>query len=740
MKAAQIKLTFLLVIASVQLHAQTNNSTLSANLMEWMHHDGLVAQGEKLPNAHHKRELDYTLSLLIKVNQGIEATEFSKLQAVVGTKAGNIWTVRIPSKNVKQFTQLKGIDYMEIAQTVHQQTDSARYYANVDSAMKGIGIPMPLTGKGVVMGVIDGGFDYTNPAFYDTTYSKLRISRVWVQNISGTPPTGYTYGAEFKDSSSILQKQHDGISDSHGNACAAIAAGSGVGSKNAVAGRGIAYESELVFVTVPTTYHDWREMNMATIIDAINYIFSYAQSQGKPTIINISMGSLLGARDGGSLFAQACDNLTGPGKILAFGAANQRGIDCHIGKIFSPTDTVLKTLVPINEVDSGEQRNYIDVWGDSLQTFCLQFGMYRNGNVVSNSIVFCLDNTTKDFYVVGSDNDTCFITLTTKSQDYNKKPHATIDVFSKSKDTLCVSAYANNGTVHMWQEYFDESWVTYWGDFVGNGTWATAGDDDYTIGEMGCTKSAITVGASVSKVYWKNLQNQTLYAPPNIQTGKLASYSSKGPTLDNRMKPDITAPGGMIFCAHNSFSASSAPFVVSKFTSPKNGRDYYHAAGQGTSYASPVVAGIVALMLQVNPNLSPQMIKNILYKTAIKDLFTTANPDSSLWGAGKINGYAAIKETILTASTSSIPKNELNISVYPNPSLGNLNIEYDAPNAGYFLVEISNSLGQNIKTEPWQLFAGKNLKAIVLNEEPQGIYFVTITGKGGQMVKRIILK
>ena len=67
MKAAKIKLTFLLVIASVQLHAQTNNSTLSANLMEWMHHDGLVAQGEKLPNAHHKRELDYTLSLLIKV-------------------------------------------------------------------------------------------------------------------------------------------------------------------------------------------------------------------------------------------------------------------------------------------------------------------------------------------------------------------------------------------------------------------------------------------------------------------------------------------------------------------------------------------------------------------------------------------------------------------------------------------------------------------------------------------------
>lgn len=740
MKAIKIAFVFLLLITCVHLHAQTNNSKLSANLIEWMHNDDLSVQGKQPANARHKRETDYTLSLLIKVNQDLEELEFSKLQAVVGTKAGNIWTVRIPHISIKKFTELKGIEYMEIAQPVCLQMDSARYFSNIDSAMKGIDIPMPLSGKGVIVGVIDGGFDYTNPAFYDTLYSKLRISRTWVQNISGTPPSGYTYGAEFKDSSSLLQKQHDNIFDSHGNACAAIAAGSGIGSKNAVAGRGIAYESELVFVTVPTTYHDWREMNMATIIDGINYIFSYAQSQGKPAVINVSMGSVLGARDGGSLFAQACDNLVGSGKILAFGGGNNRNVNCHVSKEFSMTDTALKTLVPINEVDSGEQRNYIDVWGDSLQTLCLQFGMYRNGNVVNNSIVYCMDNTTKDIFIVGSDNDTCFITLTTKSQDYNNKPHATIDVFSKSGDTLCLSAYANNGTVHMWQEYFDESWVTYWGDFVGNGTWATAGDGNYTIGEMGCTKSAITVGASVSKVYWKNLQNQTLYAPPNIQTGKLASYTSSGPTLDNRMKPDITAPGGMIFTAHNSFTTSSAPFVVSKYTSPKNGRDYYHAAGQGTSFASPVVAGIVALMLQVNPNLSPQLVKDLLYKTATKDQYTTSNPDSSLWGAGKINGYAAIKETILNASTSRIPKNDLNISVYPNPSLGDLNIVYDSPNSGYFLVEVTNALGQTIKTDPWQLFEGKNHKTIVLNKELKGMYFVTITGKGGQIVKRVFLK
>lgn len=82
--------------------------------------------------------------------------------------------------------------------------------------------------------------------------------------------------------------------------------------------RGIAYESEFVLVSSSKTYQDYREMNMTTIIDGINYIFSYAQSVNKPAVINISMGSILGSRDGRSSFAQSCDKLVGPGKILVF--------------------------------------------------------------------------------------------------------------------------------------------------------------------------------------------------------------------------------------------------------------------------------------------------------------------------------------------------------------------------------------------------------------------------------------
>lgn len=746
MRYTKLFTAFVLSLVSLQLQAQTDNSRFAPNLIQLLEHTKTSSTIK-----HHTVTTQITrnksiVSLLMKVNSSIDEEGLRKLGAIVGTKAGNIWTLRVPIENLKAVTELKGIVYMEVAQQVRVQMDSARYAANIDSVIQGAELPMPLHGKGVVVGVIDGGFDYTHPAFYDTSYSYLRIKKAWVQGIAGTPPLGYTYGAEFSDSASLLQKQYDfDLGGSHGTACAGIAAGSGIGSKNAPKGIGIASESELVLVSSPLTYLDWREVNMTSIIDGLNYIYTYAESVGKPAVVNISMGSIVGARDGGSLFAQACDNLTGAGKILVISAMNNRDTKAHITKRFSAADTMLQTIVPIQEIQNGEKRNYIDAWGDSLKTFCLQFGMYRNGTVINNSAVYCMDNSAKDFFIIGSDNDTCYITITTKTSEYNTKPHATIDIFTKSNDTLCVSVIAHDGAVHMWQEYFDESWYTYWGDFIGNGSWATEGDGDYTIGEMGCTKTAITVGASVSRVNFKNLKNQTLYVPKINKRGMLAYFSSKGPTLDNRMKPDITAPGAMIYVPCNSYdlettpTGSGAAYLVSKYTSSHNGRTYYYDAGAGTSYASPMVAGVVALMLEVNPKLSPNEIKAILSKTALKDTFTTATPDSSLWGAGKINAYAAIKETIAKSGAVSIPKSELAINVYPNPTTGEFTISYESPLAGHFYVEIANTAGQIITSEAWQLSQGKNQKDFSLHEFPKGMYFVSITGKGGHVVKKIVL-
>ncbi len=742
----RLRITIIIVVALLPLAtmAQHNHVSLSAGLMQLLHEDSTSPVARLGGSSHHIQSRAPRVHLLMKVAADIDESALKQSGAIVGTRAGNIWTVRIPREKVRQLTEIRGIEYLELGQRVALQMDSARYYANVDSVANGIGLPMPLSGKGVVVGIIDGGFDFTHPAFYDTSYSKLRIAKAWVQNIEGTPPTGYDYGAEFSDTAALLQRRYDfDNAGSHGSQCAGIAAGSGVGSKSAAAGRGVAPESELVFVSVPYTYLDWRDVSTPTIIDGINYVFSYAQSVGKPAVVNISMGSQIGARDGGSLFAQACDNLAGPGRIIVMSAMNNGNSKVHIGKEFTTTDTALHTLVPLEVYNGGDRRNYIDAWGDSLHSFCLQFGMYSRGSVINTTATYCMNDATQQFFMIGSDGDTCFVTLTTKSRDYNGKPHATIDIASNSKDTLYLSAYSAGGSLHMWQEYFDESWVTIWGDFVGNESGASDGDDRYTIGEMACAKSVITVGASVSRVYWRSLQNNTYWNPTNNQRGMLAHYSSKGPTLDNRMKPEIVAPGGMIVSPANSYDSDaqpgggSAPFLVSRYASSKNGRMYYYSAGQGTSFASPMVAGVVALMLQVNPNLTPEAIKFVLQRTASLDTFTTHAPDSSLWGAGKVNAYAAIKQTIVTSGTVDVPNNPESIVLYPNPSKETFSVEYTSESAGHVLIEVLNAAGQLVATEPWLLVPGKNTKPIALSGVSSGWYVVVVTGKGGHVVKNV---
>ncbi|MBL0323327.1 MAG: S8 family peptidase [Ignavibacteria bacterium] len=486
---------------------------------------------------------------------------------------------------------------------------------------------------------------------------------------------------------------------------------------------------------------------MTTLIDGFNYTFDYAASVGRPAVINVSLGSNLGPRDGTSLFAQACDNLSGPGKILVFSAMNLGGTKTHVGKSLSEADTVLSTLIPNLEVDDGEFKNYVDVWGDAEKTFCLRFSMYKNGSVTSSSELYCLDDDVKDIVLIGSDGDTCFITLATKQQENNNKPHAAFEVLTKSQDTLMVNAVATSGTVHMWQEYFDESWNTYYGDFVGGGPGLTDGDDNFSIGEVNCTRSAITVGATVSKRFWRTVNNVTFYNPSYTSHGTIAPYSSRGPDIEGRMKPDITAPGGMIATATSSFDRSRLPggelyasFTLSRFLSPINNRTYYYATGQGTSFASPVAAGIVALMLQISPSLSPRSVKDILYRTAIKDNFTTPTPDPAIWGAGKINAYAAVKEVISTVGVDAVSAHDVRISVYPNPSTREFTLEYESTVSANFLVEVSDVTGRTVLSKLFPVSDGVNRLPIHLDENARGMYFVHIVGNRGTSTKMVVLQ
>jgi hypothetical protein len=136
------------------------------------------------------------------------------------------------------------------------------------------------------------------------------------------------------------------------------------------------------------------------------------------------------------------------------------------------------------------------------------------------------------------------------------------------------------------------------------------------------------------------------------------------------MKPDISAPGVNV-------ASSISSFTDAVFTSigsvDFNGRTYHFAKLSGTSMASPMVAGVSALILDANPYLSARQVKEIIMQTARQDNYTGVIPaeGSSKWGAGKINAYAAVKLALQTVGLENPPV-DLMWSVYPNPVMKEL--------------------------------------------------------------------
>ena len=140
-----------------------------------------------------------------------------------------------------------------------------------------------------------------------------------------------------------------------------------------------------------------------------------------------------------------------------------------------------------------------------------------------------------------------------------------------------------------------------------------------TVGAPGCAREVITIGATTDD-------------------DEVARFSSRGPTSDGRVKPDVCLPGVNIIAAR------------AQGTSLGNGQiDEYYTSLSGTSMATPHASGVVALLLAARPELTPRQVKEILKATAV-DLGENMNNQ----GAGRVDAYAAWQ----MAQSGDIPEPE----------------------------------------------------------------------------------
>lgn len=624
------------------------------------------------------------VGFLGKVNATFAPANVDHSVVHIGTHIGEILSFRVDAHRLDALNAIPGLAYAELAGIAGPHLDKVVPSIHADSVQQGINLPQPYTGDGVLIGVLDWGFDYTHPMFYDTALGQTRVRAAWDQfRQGGTPPAAFGYGAEFATTDDLLTAESDTANiygyALHGTHVAGIVGGGGAGT----AYRGIAFDAQYLFCTFL--------VDAAAAIDGVAWMQQKAQEDGKRLVVNMSWGLYhMGTLDGNSLLSQAYDSFSDQGVVLVTSAGNNGNVNFHIGHDF--TDDTLRSLVQFYPYSA-----HPHMWGQSLTlwgepdhpvstSFQVLDGMLHP--VMETPWYHSNEQTTYvDSFLVAND-DTVFFNLSTDAaHPLNGRPHFRMRI--KNTNTalrVVMQVTAESGTVHCWNVTELDNDVGNWGQaFQGGQAGWTAGDHFYGIGEPACTESMVTVAACSS----------TTWTSSGLPLGGgIAGFSSFGPTLDGRIKPDITAPGVSVVSSISSFTDND---YTPALNVPFQGRDYPFARLSGTSMSSPAATGVVALLLQANPDLAPADVRAIIRETALSDNNTGEIPaaGSTRWGMGKLNAYHAITDALGVTAVNAL--GAAGISVWPNPARDQFFIKLPHQAAGAHIT-VTDALGKTVET------------------------------------------
>ena len=593
----------------------------------------------------------YYIRATITFDKNSDAKVWEAFGVDICFRLKTIATVLIPIEQFVAFASSETVKTIDIGVKNNTEMSYAKTKTRANLVNSGYQLPDAYKGKDVVVGIIDCGFDYTHPNFYDSTLSNYRVKRVWECNATtGTPPQNFDYGRELTTSQEIIGALCSHTDETHGTHVAGIAAGGGTTYSNCNMYRGMAPMSDIVMVATDGYNSD--------LMNGILYIYQYAQSVGKPCVVNLSWGSHIGPHDGTSLFDLWCDQLAEmfpEGLIIVTSAGNEGDTPLHLSKNFTADDNYLAALIDFNGDAAGS--SYLDIWTDSTNQFSIAISLYDTLNdvIAGNVIQFYTHDNNGNFnegynqYTI-TDNDSysadqCYISVGIERSDNNNKNRILIHINNSSQDDdykyPIIQIVGNNGSLHAWlNEAFFASYAQSSYYYCQNGNTA------YTVSEIGLSNNAISVASYTSKKNWTTLSGGGYHYSAQINDD-ISTFSSIGPSADGRIKPDIAAPGCAITSSVNSFDTSTYNYsgnrTIANITS-SSGHNWYYGIMQGTSMASPAVTGIIALWLEIYPELTIQQAKNIMYATAINDSYTGTCPNSSYeWGYGKIDAYAGIQ-------------------------------------------------------------------------------------------------
>lgn len=671
-------------------------------------------------------------TVIVTHSTPLNPSELSKMGAQLSRSYNGFSTVVVPKDKINLLKQVKGVKHVDAGAPAQFKMDKIISSIRADSVYLGINLPAGYTGENALVAIIDIGFVFTHP-FYRNMDGSLKIKKVWIQqDESGAAPSGFNYGTEYADSTAILEKSSDyGEFGGHGHAMSMVAYGSGYGMPDQKY-HGVATGSDVILVST------WLESE-AQAIDAVQYCVDYARSVGKPLVINCSFGFLNGPNDGSALLDQFIDSLyftEGPAIVVSGAVGNDGMKKSHLLKTNASPDSIVSSLSPTENFTYNDYQGFPAtgmLWGEVGNTFSAAVGlMNAQGEIVASTPLrsTAAEGITED-EAAWQGNEIMVQTTATPAYYTNNKPNLmmviTLNIANSTSFPVLI-LYSTSGNVHVQFNAFE---------FNANNPHTTqnlpnltTGDDNYAdIGTPSTSLYTLGVGGYVNKIKALNIFGDSVvvftgYSGNATWTeGDHIFYSVKGPTLDDRTKPELVAPVDGIYAIAEAVQFNDLEMLADSMV--YQGTSYYFSiAWGGTSSAAPVVSGVAALVLDANPNLTSLQVRDILLESAIVDNFVTSHgavPNNTM-GYGKVNAYKAVQLALLSVSDNTINSsinNAARVSVYPNPAEDILNYMLDTPSI-YTNVSVYDQFGRMIYRKPLTSQYGQ----LPMNDLSSGMYFM----------------
>lgn len=605
--------------------------------------------------------------IVAKVSPSFNKTSLEQNGIRVTSQVADIVALRVPIQSLPTLDACADILQYSVAHQAVPLCDKARIDTHTDSVHAGIGVPQVFNGEGVIIGITDWGFDYLHPNFNSS--AEKRILRAWDQfKLSGPAPEGFDYGTEYKTYDELKAAKCDTSNiygyHSHGSHVAGICGGRGTKAAGSSDNKYIGQAPKVKFLM-----GSWL-LDEASWLDQVAWMYRVSKEEGKRLVINSSWGMYsFSTLDGTSLLSQAINHYSDSGIVFVTSAGNNAGDNYHLklqfGQNVAAGDTA-RSIATYYLDGAGQMLIY---WGTPGQQFQSGFALSKGSTIYPGE--FFATDANIDYYenylVIPVDSvrsDTIRYNVMTEScNPFDQRPHVILKVDKNSGYKLHMMCTAPQETeINVWNvNYVKEHESNVGTDFTAS-TFSgyLNGDDQYGIGEPACAEKSIAVAAHSSG---QHSSDGTFYPGP------IAYFSSYGPTLDGRNKPEISAPGVNVVSSISSHD--NGEYTIVDHTTGGT-HSYPYATMSGTSMSGPSVSGIVALMLQANPRLTIDQIREVIFTTATNDEATgpiLANDSISIrWGYGKINALKAVNGAIDKLSVDEVVALDVPLSVYPNPS------------------------------------------------------------------------